>query len=239
MSLQENAQPGFHGKLPARGDFVGRRLSRDFLDPWDEWLQGAITDSRALLKDGWLPSYLKAPLWRFALKPGQCGARGAMGVLMSSVDGVGRYFPLTVVSILDSPVSIPAMLVGAADWLRQAETIVLRALDDDISLESFDAAVVGLGAPGVASIGNSPAHNPLRIGLTNADDSQAVLTAAAECLAAVSNDVSSFWWTTGSTEIRSVLLALNGLPSPIEFAAMLDGKWDRQEESDDTLSSTA
>ncbi|MCG5244320.1 type VI secretion system-associated protein TagF, partial [Azospirillum doebereinerae] len=36
---------GFHGKLPARGDFVGHGLPREVLDPWDVWLSAALGEA--------------------------------------------------------------------------------------------------------------------------------------------------------------------------------------------------
>jgi len=88
--------PGFYGKVPGLGDFVSRRLPQAFIDPWDVWLQAAIASSRQQLGEQWLDIYLTSPLWRYALSPGSCGARGWAGVLMPSVDRVGRYFPLTI-----------------------------------------------------------------------------------------------------------------------------------------------
>ena len=41
---------GFYGKLPARGDFVRAGLPRDFIDPWDAWLQSVIAGSRTLVQ---------------------------------------------------------------------------------------------------------------------------------------------------------------------------------------------
>ena len=46
--------PGFFGKLPEFPDFVGRRLPRSFLDPWDNWLQQGILSSRERLGVSWL-----------------------------------------------------------------------------------------------------------------------------------------------------------------------------------------
>ncbi len=65
--------------------------SRLFVDPWDAWLQRGIERSQDVLGEDWLPAYLQAPLWRFGLVPGICGEHGATGVLMPSVDRVGRY----------------------------------------------------------------------------------------------------------------------------------------------------
>ena len=86
---------GFYGKLPARGDFVRAGLPRDFIDPWDGWLQSVMAGSRALMGDAWLPAFLEAPVWRFTLPPGMCGAQAAFGLMLPSVDRAGRYFPLT------------------------------------------------------------------------------------------------------------------------------------------------
>ena len=70
---------GFYGKLPARGDFVRAALPRDFTDPWDDWLQSVMAGSRTEMGEDWLPAYLEAPVWRFALPPGCCGSRAVSG----------------------------------------------------------------------------------------------------------------------------------------------------------------
>ncbi|HEX7968785.1 MAG TPA: type VI secretion system-associated protein TagF, partial [Stellaceae bacterium] len=94
---------GFFGKVPARGDFVSRRLVRDFTEPWDGWLQDALAMSAQQLAEAWLSTYLTAPIWRFLLSSGVCGEMPMLGVVMPSVDRVGRYFPLTLaVAVPDS-----------------------------------------------------------------------------------------------------------------------------------------
>ncbi len=84
--------PGIFGKLPWLGDFVTRRLPHSFVEPWDDWLQRGMAATREALGDGWLDSFLTAPVWRFLLPAGSAGPAMA-GVLMPSVDRVGRYFP--------------------------------------------------------------------------------------------------------------------------------------------------
>ena len=49
--------------------------------------------SRDALGEGWLETYLTAPVWRFALAAGCCGPAAA-GIWLPSVDRVGRYYPL-------------------------------------------------------------------------------------------------------------------------------------------------
>lgn len=85
---------GFFGKLPARGDFVSAGLPRSFIRPWDSWLRRVLPAALDSLGDAWDD----APIWRFRLAEGICGADPVLGVLLPSHDRVGRRFPLTVAS---------------------------------------------------------------------------------------------------------------------------------------------
>ena len=87
---------GWFGKLPMLGDFASRRLPDAFIGPWDEWLQASLASSRSATGDRWLDLYLTFPVWRFALPAGLIGDRCWIGVLLPSVDRVGRCFPLTI-----------------------------------------------------------------------------------------------------------------------------------------------
>ncbi len=91
---------GFYGKLPTHGDFLRRRVSDAFVSSWDAWLQAGMTASRGALGDRWLDVYLTSPAWRFVCAAGACGPAPVAGVLVPSIDRVGRYFPLTVVARL-------------------------------------------------------------------------------------------------------------------------------------------
>jgi type VI secretion system protein ImpM len=119
---------GYAGKIPSRGDFVHAGLPRDFTDPWHEWQSMVIAGSRRLMGDAWLDAFLEAPVWRFVLPPGLCGARAAVGLIMPSVDKVGRYFPLTLAALPD------AGLPNADDWagwLDAVEALGRLALEED------------------------------------------------------------------------------------------------------------
>lgn len=139
MTLRDAA--GFFGKLPSYGDFVGRRLPAAFTGPWDAWLQAGLADSRAQLGEDWLPIYLNSPIWRFVLGAGVCGPQAWGGVLMPSVDRVGRYFPFTIAAGLDDG-AIPA-----AAWYASLEALALPALGEGFSLPGFDAALLELAPP--------------------------------------------------------------------------------------------
>jgi type VI secretion system protein ImpM len=131
---------GFYGKLPARGDFVRFGLPRAFTDPWDDWLREAIAGSRERMGDDWLPAYLEAAIWRFALPPGLCGSLPVVGTMLPSVDKAGRYFPLTFAALCDRHEGVDA-------WLDRCEDAGLAALEQDTPP---DAIAASIGLPDVA-----------------------------------------------------------------------------------------
>lgn len=137
---------GLYGKLPARGDFVRLGLPGDFVAAWDDWLARAIAASRAQMGADWLGAFLEAPVWRFALAPGLCGAQAASGVWLPSVDRVGRYFPLTLVAML--PAVAPA-------WLDACEAAGRAALEADAGPEEVLVRIPPPEAGGTAPASGS------------------------------------------------------------------------------------
>jgi type VI secretion system protein ImpM len=133
---------GFYGKLPARGDFVRAGLPRDFIDPWDAWLQSVIGGSRALAGDAWLPAYLESPVWRFALPPGMCGELAVLGLMLPSVDKAGRYFPLSFAALHATGFSAAS---GDA-WLDVCESAGRDALEQDTEPQEI-VAMLGVPEP--------------------------------------------------------------------------------------------
>jgi type VI secretion system protein ImpM len=164
--------PGWYGKLPTLGDFASRRLEADFIEPWDLWLGEGLQSQRDLLGDAWLDAYLQSPPWRFMLLPGvlpgfdpECTLAG---VLMPSVDRVGRYFPLTIAAtIARLPSSAPdyEALLG---WLHRLEDTALDALQDDWTIEQLEEALVGLAPPAAASAEPADHLAPIREALAEA-----------------------------------------------------------------------
>jgi len=132
---------GFYGKLPARGDFVRVGLPRDFTDPWDEWLQTVLAGSREMMGEFWLPAFLEAPVWRFALPARMCGSRAVLGLMLPSVDHAGRYFPLTFATL-----SRGGIAGDSADaWLDQCEAAGRAALEQDTPPEEV-SGMIGMAA---------------------------------------------------------------------------------------------
>ena len=126
------AVPGWFGKLPGMGDFAHRRLPEAFRKQWDDGLHDGLLQLRERHAN-WTVRYLEAPLWCFVLGRGVVGDGCWMGVLMPSVDGVGRYFPFTIATAFDHPP--PAM----SAWWALAAQAALDGLENDHDAQRFDA----------------------------------------------------------------------------------------------------
>jgi type VI secretion system protein ImpM len=152
---------GAFGKMPALGDFFRFDLPADFVGPWDRWLQAGLLAARARLGTDFERGYMTAPIWRFTLAPGLAGSAAMEGVLMASVDRVGRVFPLTLARPLDGTVDAVAAHLCAAATRRFArlEAIALEALEESMTRERIAALLAaepdpdaGPGRPAGAAV---------------------------------------------------------------------------------------
>jgi type VI secretion system protein ImpM len=230
---QADSRTGFYGKLASHGDFVSRRLSPVFVREWDAWLQAGLRRSREGLGEHWQAAYLCSPIWHFALAADVCAEPGWAGVLMPSVDRVGRYFPLTVAyGGQDAPVLQRLRCDG--DWYAEVERLALSSLETGFALEPFDAALSGLRVPsrgkpvlspvdpGVAAVGT--------VWLTLEDHlpmAQAIEQWSLQLARRVGGQSlagHSLFWTDGSAHLPPTLLLCLGLPTAQQFVEMLAGR---------------
>lgn len=220
---------GFYGKIPTLGDFVCRRLpKRPFVDVWDVWLQEVIAQSKAQLGANWLNIYLTSPVWRFALSDGICGPNPWMGVMIPSVDKVGRYFPLTIAVALPRHTNLLNISQPMATWLAEAETLALSALADPFDFENFDRCVEALATPVDFDEITPPIAQAnsltgaLRIPIHNHIQPHRDL---AKYLLDQQYAQYSVWWSNGSELIEPSLSVCKGLPAKQLYSALLDGNW--------------
>ncbi|MDZ7856474.1 type VI secretion system-associated protein TagF [Sphaerotilus sp.] len=186
---------GWYGKLPAVGDFATRRLTPAMVARCDAWLSSGLAASQRELGDGWLDLYLTAPIWRFAWGPGLAGDEAWLGVLMPSVDRVGRYFPL----LLAAPCPVEwlaedALGDTAAEWLERLADTAQDCLRPGASLGSLEAALAADPRPVIDAATPQPLTH--RADLTR----------------------HSLWWTHRDNRRRSP-----GLPDGSAFTALLHG----------------
>ncbi|MGQ0565403.1 MAG: type VI secretion system-associated protein TagF [Gemmobacter sp.] len=141
------ARFGAFGKMPSLGDFLRMDLAQGFIDPWDRWLQEGMLAARTALGEGWQDCYFSAPIWRFTLSPGLAGAAAIQGVMMMSVDRVGRQFPMTLASPLaDGQAPVLAHLQAAA-MFAALETLALDALEDGMTRDILQTRLAGVAMP--------------------------------------------------------------------------------------------
>jgi type VI secretion system protein ImpM len=229
-------QIGFYGKLPSHGDFLRRRAPDAFVALWDAWLQEALSVSQAALGSRWLDVYLTSPVWRFAAAAGACGPGAVAGVMVPSVDRVGRYFPLTVIGELPPHVNPLEIAAAGSAYFDRAERVVLDALEtENVEFETFDRDIDALSALldpicveslVVLGEGAPPAADPaagLLFPIASAAQLEGALLQLAWRQLASAYAPLMLWWTDGSGAVPPQGLLLTGLPAADSFAAMLDG----------------
>lgn len=99
--------------------------------------------------ESWLDYYLTSPVWRFAHSKGVIDENPWVGVLVPSVDSVGRYFPLTIAAPLPTSVDIISFMSEADGWYRELTELAVSALQNmlhaDQLFEAFSAVPAELG----------------------------------------------------------------------------------------------
>lgn len=231
MMPQDLRVPGWYGKIPALGDFASRRLPSPAIASWDRWLQHAMAASRADLGEYWLETYLSAPIWRFAVMPGVIGPTGWAGVVMPSVDKVGRHFPLILTVILDGQQADAALAAQA--WYAELERIALSVLRPEFAVAQLEANLVALPFPApdddtwstAQELANwcrdpAPAH---AIALPELAALHDIRTTRTQHTLVTHGFGKSLWWTAAESAGRPRLCCFVGLPPEEQFAKLLEG----------------
>ncbi len=136
---------GAFGKMPALGDFFRIGTASEMVTPWDTWVQQIMVAARANLTARFEECYMSAPIWRFALAPSVAGAQGVLGVMMPSVDRVGRQFPLTLMVQTGSQDQAPLRnLIWQRPVLDALEALALDCLDDTMTKDALQARLAPL-----------------------------------------------------------------------------------------------
>ncbi len=210
---------GAFGKMPALGDFFRIDCPPGFVRVWDDWLQGAMMSAAQAGGDSWDEQYMSSPIWRFSLAPGLAGAAKILGVLMPSVDRVGRRFPLALMGALENegPATLDHLTHDAT--FEQLEDLALASLDDGMDRDKL--------AMSLAEITPLTAHSfaPLRragntLVLTQANEGGIAPELAAGLLGAGGMAKPSMWSTILDGSRRAMIC--DGLPDTHQARALFD-----------------
>ena len=227
MEFEHDMRCGLFGKLAAKRDFIALATPRSFVDAWEPWVQASLSASRYQLGDQWQQAFLTAPLWRFWLGAEICGTT-VVGAIMSSLDGMGRYYPLTLHAVADAGAPIPPPDIDAQDaWFGAAEGFLLSTLAQDATFDDISARLEQLAIPrtrsriagdtSMVSLGNEMAG----MAVTGVD-----VAATLSVLRASSPEIyaaASFWWTAGGGDFPPLALSCRDLPDPYRYSTLLTG----------------
>jgi len=231
--MNAEMQTGLYGKLPSYGDFIFRNLNSSFINPWDEWLQHFISGSKEQVGEDWLNIYLTSPIWRFVFSPGVIDEQTWAGLIMPSVDRVGRYFPISIVRPFAGYVSPVNILKQQQGWYQQVEDHCLQALDGKIDadelIDLLNACTV-LPEDYYLPTGHLGEMGPQIFGLEENEDAAIDALLPFWLNASLGTGLSSFsiWQTAGSELISPMLFCCQGLPPIGGVGSMLDGQWQQR-----------
>jgi type VI secretion system protein ImpM len=220
---------GLFGKLPAHGDFIHRNLSLDVVTPWDEWLQHFIAGTQEQLGESWLDIYLTSPIWRFVFTSGVIDAQAWAGVLLPSVDRVGRYFPLTVLTRIPAGLNPLVFLAQYNEWFAVMEELTLQALDGELNADDLMQQINSVDMQLDASYTRNPNRTSGDAMVIDMEfEEQSAATAYAyllDSLLVQDGHSYSAWSTSGSERVMPCVFTSRNLPAIDGSAAMLDGRW--------------
>ena len=222
--------PGWHGKLPSLGDFASRRLDVGFVEAWDGWLAAGLLHLREADAAGWLDAYLASPSWRFLLQPGvlpgEAGGQGWAGVLMPSVDRVGRYFPFTIAQPLGALPASTQQMQALWAWLGRLDELAADALHEDWNVDRLELELARMAGPGLTPVAGAAGTRPLAPGALVELSLPPGLDVAAqigiEAQAAWADKAGGLAYWFASTELVTQRLVVSrGLPAAAAMGGLL------------------
>ncbi len=178
-----------------------------FATCWDAWLESLVIAPRARLGDDWRAAWYEAPVWHFALGPELLAPGRAFGVLIPSVDRVGRAFPFSILG--------PARAGGMplAGWSLRIEALALSALAAGSDPERLDDDLRQLGPPAEPEPGEPGSGEP----------GQSAWPAPLAGRAAALRPGESLWWCRGSPRVPAAVIECGFPPGRDVAEAMIAG----------------
>lgn len=221
---------GLYGKLPAHGDFVYRDLPTNFINTWDSWLQGFVGSTQEQIGEEWLEIYLTSPIWRFAFSEGVIDQFSWAGIMLPSVDRVGRYFPFSVVTRV--PVSMPPPeIIMQTAWFESVERAALKALDGQLHIDDLVEEVnqCRFEYPPIYTIQCQEKNAQGTIIAMDFEEQSPGSVFPYLLNTSLKETLSSYsiWTTQGSQRLEPCLFYCGGLPQMRGISAMMDGHWDQ------------
>lgn len=225
---------GYYGKVPAKGDFISKNLPRGFTDPWHSWVKEWLARSKHQLGEAWQEYYLTTPLYQYILSPGICGNHLWIGVMMPSVDRVGRYFPMTICKTVPTLANPFVLFDCYQSWFDQTEQLLLSCLAENFSVEALNAGLSGEGEENEEDESTITlqkinmhhyADSMWQFPLVSPRTQKLIYPALMKSLVGTFFPAYSLWQTRGSDDISASVVLSENLPSVESITAFMDGNW--------------
>lgn len=211
------------------GDFVHRNLPSAFVSSWDEWLQLYIAGSKEQMGEEWLDIYLTSPIWRFVLSSGVIDINHWAGIMLPSVDQVGRYYPFSIVMPVAStlnPYEFVSMHVG---WFESLEELALQALEQEFLVDELVDEINNIDinlSSNYSKTGQLMEVNAVQINMEFEEQlPMSVYPYILDSIMSKTMNSYSVWTTRGSERVSPSLFSVQGLPQVSNIPAMMDGQW--------------
>lgn len=225
-------QIGCFGKIRSCGDFISRHVSPSVQQKFDQWLEAGLGESKEKFQQQWLDYYLTSPVWYF-LRPSADREQFVFGIMMPSIDKVGRYYPLIVINELQY--GEPLDLERAS----KIEALMLDTLSSDVGVDEFDQQLqllskekyeskmvttevdADLSSKSQQQVMDFISGKLLRIEAEDSDIKANIFAHSSE----VAQQHNSIWWTKGSEHMDTTALVCCDFPPISGIHATLDGDW--------------
>ena len=167
--------------------------------------------------------------------PGVCGNKAWAGILMPSVDKVGRYFPLTICCELQRLPASAEELGALLGWINQLEQPALAALETQHTVEQLEVELKPRFMDLFPEIEEKQRTTILRLARTADSVANDIIPITSATTTNIANIMSfsaaqaladayfgkTLWWCHTDTTI--LFKCCSGLPDTDEFVCMLRG----------------
>lgn len=221
---------GIFGKLPAHGDFLHRNLPSKLVNEWDAWLQTFVGSSQEYLGEGWLDTYLTSPIWRFSFSSGVLDDQRWAGIVLPSVDRVGRYFPFSILAALGPQHHPCEFMANQQLWFEALEGLALKSLDGQLQVDALVNELKALPKfkTSIYQRQTSAAANAGVVVDMDFEDPtfSGTMPHHLDAFVAATHKSYSVWSTMGSDKVEPCSFISNHLPPVSGASALLDGLWE-------------
>ncbi|MBB2674415.1 UNVERIFIED_ORG: type VI secretion system protein ImpM [Rhizobium esperanzae] len=193
----ETDRIGFYGKLPSHGDFVSMGLGHSLQSALDAWMQAGLQAAQQELGEDWKRRFRSMPAWRFIIERGLWGPATVAGVLLPSLDRVGRSFPLVIAAQLHGFTEHPRQLYLDNTWFTAAEAIAESSARRDFDINHFTASLKRLRTLRPADLAEN------------------------EILQDRASSRGTIWWRIDPEDRRAKGFGVGGAPEPEHFPKLL------------------